>query len=167
LNTQTEKTYTDNQLRIAGIIKESITDGPGIRYVIFAQGCRHNCEGCHNPETHSFDGGTLTDTESLLQDIRKNPPFEQAEVLGRLAEKIKKLGLNVITYTGYTFEQLKNKMNEREGWGKLLQVTDILVDGKFEPVKKSLMLKFRGSTNQRMIDVKRSLESTGIIEADI
>lgn len=183
MDTQTETIGIDinnckDRLRIAGIIKESIVDGPGIRYVIFVQGCRHNCEGCHNPETHSFEGGSLTDTDTLLKEIKKNPlldgitfsggePFEQAPVLGDLAAKVKKLGLNVITYTGYTFEFLNENKNKSDGWKKLLEETDILVDGRFELAKKSLMLKFRGSSNQRLIDVKRSIKSTEIIQADV
>ncbi len=176
LNTQNESAGGNTQLRIAGVVKESIVDGPGIRYVIFAQGCRHNCEGCHNPDTQRFDSGTITDVGSLLQDIKKNPlldgltlsggePFEQAAVLGDLAEKARKLGLNVITYTGYTFEYISEKMKDRDGWEKLLKETDILIDGRFELAKKSLMLKFRGSSNQRIIDVKRTVEKSEIVEA--
>ncbi|NTV89967.1 MAG: anaerobic ribonucleoside-triphosphate reductase activating protein [Clostridiales bacterium] len=166
----------ETKLRIAGTIRESIVDGPGIRFVVFAQGCRHNCEGCHNPETHSFEGGTETDIGKLLQEIRRNPlldgitlsggePFEQADKLGELAEEVKKLGLNVITYSGYTFEHLKEHFTDREDWKRLLQATDILIDGRFELKKKSLLLKFRGSSNQRIIDVKKSFENTTVVEA--
>ena len=169
---------TATWLRIAGIIRESIVDGPGIRYVVFAQGCRHNCEGCHNPETHSFEGGTLTEPDTLLQEIRRNPlldgitlsggePFEQADGLGALAEEVAKLGLNVITYSGYTFEYIQEHMQEHEGWERLLKATDILIDGRFELKKKSLLLKFRGSSNQRIIDVGKSLEGGCVVEAEV
>lgn len=152
------------ELRIAGIVEESIVDGPGIRLVVFTQGCNHNCIGCHNPESHSFSGGKLIDIEEILDMIKENPlldgitfsggePFEQAIECSILAKKVKELGLNVIVYTGYTFEQiLKN-----DQFKELLLQTDTLIDGKFEIEEKSLMLKFRGSKNQRIIDVKRFL----------
>ncbi|NLU51740.1 MAG: anaerobic ribonucleoside-triphosphate reductase activating protein [Clostridiaceae bacterium] len=157
-----------NMVRIAGIIGESIVDGPGIRFVVFAQGCKHNCPGCHNPQTHSFIGGKLVSIDSIIEEIKKNPlldgvtlsggePFEQAEVLAELARKVKEMGLNVMTYTGYTFEELISESGKDKGWDKLLCETDILVDGRFEIDKKSLLLKFRGSSNQRIIDVKKSL----------
>ena len=111
----------DATLRIAGIVKESIVDGPGIRLVIFAQGCKHNCPGCHNPETHSFEGGNLISVEEILEKVKKNPlldgvtfsggdPFEQGEAFSILGEKVKTLGLNVMTYTGYTYEEIIDGM---------------------------------------------------------
>lgn len=152
------------QLRIAGIEEESIVDGPGIRMVIFTQGCNHNCIGCHNPETHSFDGGKLIDIEDIINMVKENSlldgitlsggePFEQALECSILARKIKELGLNVVTYTGYTFEEILVKKDLRQ----LLLQTDILIDGKFDISEKSLMLQFRGSKNQRIIDVKKYL----------
>src|SRR5690554_4064189 len=107
----------NSTIRIAGIIEETIVDGPGIRFVVFAQGCRHNCPGCHNPDTHSFTGGVSVPISKLLEQISKNPlldgvtfsggePFEQAEPFGKLAIALKEKGLNVITYTGYTFEEI-------------------------------------------------------------
>ena len=155
----------DTQLRIAGIINESIVDGPGIRLVVFAQGCKHNCPGCHNPETHSFTGGTLVSIDTIIENICKNPildgitlsggdPFEQAEVFAELAHKTKALGLNVITYTGYTYEELLKGSKKNIAWRKLLKETDTLVEGRFELDKKNFLLKFRGSENQRIIDLK-------------
>lgn len=153
-----------NEIRIAGIVEESIVDGAGIRLVVFTQGCNHNCTGCHNPESHSFSGGKLINIDDILVMIKENPlldgitfsggePFEQALVCSILASKVKELGLNVIVYTGYTFEQiLKN-----DQFKELLLQTDTLIDGKFDIKQKSLMLKFRGSKNQRIIDVKRFL----------
>lgn len=152
------------KLRVAGIIEESIVDGPGIRLVVFTQGCKHNCIGCHNPETHSFTGGKLIDIDSIVHMVKSNPlldgitlsggePFEQVKECAILAKKVKELGLSVITYTGYTFEEILKDRNLRE----LLIYTDILIDGKFDIRKKSLILKFRGSTNQRIIDVKKYL----------
>lgn len=163
------------QLRIAGIINESIVDGPGIRLVVFSQGCKHHCPGCHNPHTHPFEGGTLIDIDEILNQIKSNPlldgitlsggdPFEQAEALGELAQRVKNLGLNVMTYTGYTFEYLLTNRYKVEGWDKLISFTDTLVDGRFEIAKKNLLLKFKGSENQRMIDVKQSIASNSIVE---
>ena len=105
------------ELRIAGTANDSIVDGPGIRFTIFTQGCPHHCEGCHNPQTHDFSGGKLADTDELLDRIRSNPlldgvtfsggePFCQAEALAELGSRIRSLGLNIVTYTGYTFEEL-------------------------------------------------------------
>ncbi len=164
----------ETYIRIAGIIKESIVDGPGIRMVVFAQGCKHKCPGCHNPETHSFDGGTLVTVGSILAQAKRNPlldgitfsggePFEQAGAFAVLAQEAKKLNLDIMTYTGYTYEYLlKNPLRHR-GWDALLDETDILVDGRYESDKRNLLLKFRGSENQRMIDVKRTKAENRIV----
>jgi len=164
-------------IRIAGIIKESIVDGPGIRMVVFAQGCRHKCPGCHNPETHSFDGGTLATIDSILELAERNPlldgitfsggdPFEQAEAFAVLAREAKKLGLDIVTYTGYTYEYLLRNSSGHKGWDALLDETDILIDGRYEADKRNLLLKFRGSENQRIIDVKRSKAENRIVTID-
>ncbi len=163
-------------LRIAGTVNDSIVDGTGIRFTIFTQGCPHNCEGCHNPETHDFNGGQEVDTAELLEKIRSNPlldgvtfsggePFMQAEALAELGRQIKSLGLNIITYTGFTFEQLL-EADSKNGWNKLLEVTDYLVDGKFEIDKKSWTTKFRGSSNQRYIDCQASLKQGTAVEVE-
>ncbi len=161
-------------IRIAGIIKESIVDGPGIRMVVFAQGCKHKCPGCHNPETHSFNGGTLVTVDSILELAKKNPlldgitfsggePFEQAEAFAVLAQEVKKLNLDIVTYTGYTYEYILENSSRHRGWGALLDKTDILVDGRYEANKRNLLLKFRGSENQRIIDVKRTKAEKRIV----
>ena len=142
-------------LRVAGTVNDSIVDGPGIRLTIFTQGCPHHCAGCHNPQTHDFNGGSITDTADLLEKIKGNPlldgvtfsggePFCQAEALAELGNDIKSLGLNVITYTGYTFEYLFEHKNDNS-YGKLLEVTDFLIDGKFIESEKDWQLKFRGN----------------------
>ena len=165
-------------LRIAGVIQESIVDGKGIRYTIFVQGCPHHCPGCHNPQTHDFEGGKEISIEKLLEDIKKDPllsgvtfsggePFCQPEGLARLAEKIKALGLNITVYSGYTFEELLALSNDNRGISDLLQQTDILIDGKFILEQKSLLLKFRGSKNQRIIDVQKSLNAGKAIETEL
>lgn len=166
------------KVRIAGIINDSIVDGPGFRLVVFAQGCRHNCPGCHNPHTHDFKGGTTVDIEEIIQILKGNPlldgltisggePFEQAEALGELAGWAGRLGYNIMTYTGYTFEHIIKNRNTVEGWDKLLRSTDILVDGRFEVSRRNLLLKFRGSENQRIIDVKRSIIENDIVLLEI
>lgn len=167
----------ETYLRIAGIIKESIVDGPGIRMVVFAQGCKHRCPGCHNPETHAFDGGTLVTVESIIEQAKKNPlldgitfsggdPFEQAPAFSILAREAKKLNLDIVTYTGYTYEYLLENLSRHDGWDTLLDLTDILVDGKYESSKRNILLKFRGSENQRIIDVKRSKMENKIVLAN-
>lgn len=163
-------------LRIAGIEDESIVDGPGIRFVIFAQGCKHRCVGCHNPETHSFDGGISIDIDEIMNMLDENPlldgltfsggePFEQARAFANLAKKAKERGLNIITYTGYTYEEILREMNSRDGWQELLDITDILIDGPFDISQKSMLLKFRGSKNQRIIDIKKSREAGDVVLA--
>ncbi|WP_019678712.1 anaerobic ribonucleoside-triphosphate reductase activating protein [Ruminococcus flavefaciens] len=164
------------ELRIAGTVNDSIVDGPGIRFSIFVQGCPHNCEGCHNPQTHDFNGGSIITTEELLEKIRSNPlldgvtfsggePFCQAEALSELGKEIRKLGLNIVTYTGYTFEQLfEGRQNNH--WGELLSVTDFLVDGPFILAQKDWEIKFRGSSNQRFIDCQTSYKEGKAIECE-
>ncbi len=165
------------QLRIAGTANDSIVDGPGIRYTIFVQGCPHNCEGCHNPGTHDFSGGELKDTDELLEKIKGNPlldgvtfsggePFCQAETLAQLGKKIKELGMNIVTYTGYDFEELYEN-RDKHGWGDLLGVTDILIDGKFILALKDWEIKFRGSSNQRYLDCQASLREGRAIAAEV
>jgi len=166
-----------SQIRVAGIVKESVVDGPGLRFVVFAQGCKHNCPDCHNPETHPFDGGKLMKINEIIEMI-DNPllsgvtfsggePFEQAAAFAELAAEVKKLGLNVLTYTGYTFEQIIFLSKENKAWMDLLRLTDILIDGPFIISKKDLSLKFRGSSNQRIIDVQKSLIEGRVVVTDL
>src|SRR5690554_249670 len=121
----------EEQIKIAGIIKESIVDGPGIRFVVFTQGCVHNCIGCHNPETHSFNKGYYMSIKDIVNMVRKDPllkgitlsggePFHQGKACATLANKIRRIGLDVITYTGYTFEEIMNEIDINTGWKELL-----------------------------------------------
>lgn len=155
-------------LRVAGIVSESIVDGPGIRFVIFAQGCIHHCKGCHNPATFNLNGGKLIEVETLMNEIKKNPllrgvtfsggePFLQAEAFSEIAKQCHLLGLNVLSYTGYTFEDLVSDFDKHPEWKGLLENIDILIDGPFIEKEKSLMLLFRGSSNQRILNAKVSL----------
>ena len=156
------------ELRVFGTANDSIVDGPGLRFALFVQGCIHNCKGCHNPESHKLDGGTLQDTDEIFEQIQKNPlldgvtfsggePFLQAKALSELAKKIKDKGLNLYVYTGFNFEELLSGANSENCWKELLKYTDFLVDGKFEEDKKHYSLLFKGSENQRIIDVQSSM----------
>lgn len=163
----------DKKIRLAGMIYESLSNGPGLRRVLFSQGCRHKCKNCFNPHTHSFTGGELMNMDEIIADIGSNPmikgvtfsggdPLEQAEKFSYIAKRVKEKGKSVWVYTGYTFEEILNKTTENEGWENLLNYTDVLVDGKFEIDKRSEKLKFRGSENQRIIDIKKSLNTKEI-----
>lgn len=165
-------------LRIAGVVNESIIDGKGIRYTIFVQGCPHHCEGCHNPQTHDFSGGNEITIQQLLKDIQKDPllsgvtfsggePFCQPEALAALGKEIKALGLDITIYSGYTFEELWLMSEKNKAIRELLEIADILIDGKFILEQKSLMLKFRGSKNQRIIDVPKSITAGKAIETEL
>ncbi len=150
---------------------DSIVDGKGLRFTVFTQGCPHNCPGCHNPETHSFDSGNEITVDELFEKIKQNPlldgvtfsggePMCQAEALTKLAEKCKKIGLDIWIYSGFTFEEITADSKMK----KLLECADVLVDGKFHENERSLDLLFRGSTNQRIIDVQASLKSNKVVE---
>ena len=160
------------ELRVAGIVKESVVDGPGFRYVVFAQGCNHHCKGCHNPDTHALDGGYAVETESIIEDIKQSKyidgvtfsggePFLQAEAFAHIAEKLKETGMNIVCYTGFTFEELITEKDEKRM--KLLSLTDMLIDGPYIEELKDLSLTFRGSRNQRIIDVKASLRENKVV----
>lgn len=151
-------------MRIAGIVNDSIVDGPGLRLAIFAQGCPHHCPGCHNPESHDFAGGSDMDTEKIIARMDANPlldgitltggePFEQPEACRILADAAHARGLNVWAYSGYTFEQLCAVPEKR----RLLEACDVLVDGPFLLAERSLDLRFRGSKNQRVLKVAELL----------
>ncbi len=158
------------QIRLASEIQyDSIVDGEGIRAVIWMQGCPHHCKGCHNPLTHSLDGGYLVDIEDVKESLAKNnhqdgitltggDPLIQPEACYEIASYAKKIGLNVWCYTGYTYEQIIAMSKHKPIYLELLKVIDILIDGKFVLNLKSMDLKFRGSSNQRIIDVAKSLD---------
>lgn len=155
------------KIRLAddNLLTDSIVDGEGLRAVLWTQGCSHNCKGCHNPETHDFNKGVLVEVDEVKQFIKDltlqdgitfsgGDPFFQPEPCIEIAKFAKEEGLNVWAYTGFLFEDLIKNEKMRE----FLNYVDVLVDGKFELENKSLNLKFRGSTNQRIINVPRSLK---------
>lgn len=166
------------KIRIAGLVPESVVDGPGIRFVVFVQGCPHGCPGCHNPETHNFSGGELKEEVEIVESFRLHrlvsgitisggEPFCQAQACACLAKQVKDLGKSVLVYSGFTFEQLTEMAETREDVAKLLRSTDILVDGPYVNEQRNLNLAFRGSTNQRIIDIPRSLRSGQVTELEI
>lgn len=151
---------------------DSIVDGDGIRTVIWFQGCKHHCRECQNPETWSFDGGIEFDVEDIKEQIKNlkyqtgitlsgGDPFFQAPAAAEIAKFAHSIGLNVWCYTGFTYDEIINANDEKM---ELLKNTDVLVDGRFEIENKSLACKFRGSTNQRVIDVKKSLEKGEVVK---
>ena len=165
------------ELKIAGVIDESIVDGPGIRYVVFVQGCPHHCEGCHNPQTHDFSGGQTADIPGILGEIERDPmisgvtfsggePFCQARQLCALADEIKRRKKDLLIYSGYTYEQLTEMAEGDQAVAHLLNTADRLIDGPFLMEQRDLELPFRGSRNQRYIDLARSRAAGEVVPVD-
>lgn len=165
-------------IRIAGVVRESIVDGPGLRFTVFCQGCPHHCEGCHNMATHDFSGGYDCEISRILEAIDENPlldgvtfsggePMCQPEAFYNLAVQVKERGLNIVTYTGFTYEELITMGESNIGVKKLMDLTDILVDGRFVLEERDLTLPFRGSANQRLIDMNLTRELGKLTLAEI
>ena len=161
-------------VNLAGIVTDSIVDGPGLRTTLFAQGCPHHCEGCHNPETWDFSGGTEVSTEAVVEIVKSSPlcrgvtfsggePFAQAEGFAEVAKALKEKGYEVASYSGYTFEEL---LDGTDGQKELLHCLDVLIDGPFLMREKSLEIAFRGSRNQRIINVPESLKAGKVVTID-
>lgn len=157
------------KMKIAGFIRESIVDGPGIRFVIFCQGCPHRCKGCHNPETHDFNGGYFIEFETVLSMIDENPlitgvtfsggePFCSSREVNCLCKKIKAKGLDVIIYSGYTYEELLKTAETDVDVREILNSADYLVDGPYMEELADKKLIFRGSSNQNFIDLVETRE---------
>ena len=162
------------QIRLAAELqKDSIVDGEGVRAVLWTQGCSHNCEGCQNPQTHSFDGGALIDFEEVKSWIDEleghqgltlsgGDPFFQPHECAEISKYARSKNLNIWCYTGFTFEKKKKKSKKDPNIMELLKQIDVLVDGRFILEQKSLDLLFRGSANQRIIDVPKSLKENKV-----
>lgn len=170
----------DNKyLQVAGFLDNSLVNGLGLRSVLFVSGCKHDCEGCHNKEMQSFCYGEKISLKDILSRIENNiplirgvtfsggDPLEHVSELKILAEEIKNLGLNIWCYTGYTFEHIKKEINISSELKELMELIDVLVDGKYEKDKKDSSLKYRGSSNQRIIDVKESLNKNQTITLNL
>ena len=178
ISAQEWKSFDDhNTIRMAGVVRESIVDGPGLRMAVFCQGCPHGCPGCHNQETHDFAGGYDCEIEKIVQAVKADPlldgvtfsggePFCQPEAFFNLALALKELrpDLNLMAYSGYTYEELTAMHSE--GVDRLLAIIDYLVDGPFILAERDLTLLFRGSANQRIIDMDRTRAEGSVVLAE-
>ena len=156
------------KINISDFERGSIVDGPGIRFAIFVQGCPHHCEGCHNPSTHAFVDNKIMDTDEIFDMIKERKllkgvtfsggePFCQVQPLLALARRIRReTNLDIVCYTGYTFEQLLAKGDTDVE--ELISLCRFIVDGRFVLAQRDLSLLYRGSTNQRLLDGKKSIE---------
>lgn len=174
---ETEQNNDGKLLRIAGIMKESIVDGPGIRFAIFCQGCPHDCEGCHNPSTHSFQDGEIVKISNILKYIDENPliqgvtfsggePLCQVKPFLSLAKEVKNRNLHLLIYTGYTIEELEIRMKKEHELEELLRTADHLIEGRFVQKLRNLSLPYRGSSNQRIIDLNAYFSTGEIIPCE-
>lgn len=163
------------KLRLAGIVKESVVDGPGIRMVIFVQGCPHDCAGCHNPNTHDQAGGYESSTQDVIDLFPENSlirgltfsggePFVQAAALAEIGKAAKRRGFSIVTYTGFVFESLLEQSHRVSAVAELLGVTDLLIDGPFQLEQRDIGLAFRGSANQRLIDAQAAIKAGKPVE---
>lgn len=161
-------------LRIAGILDESVVDGDGVRLTVFTQGCAHRCRGCQNPETQPMEGGHVIDTEKILEEVTENPlltgvtfsggePFLQPAPLADLAKQLHARGLDVWSYSGYTLEELQARAQADRATRALLAEVDVLVDGPYEEAERDLTLHFRGSRNQRVIDMQKTRKAGRVV----
>lgn len=164
------------KLQVAGFLNNSLVNGRGLRSVVFVSGCRHRCNGCHNKDMQDYNYGDSVEVDEVFERIKRNiplikgvtfsggEPFDSAEGLGKLAAKLKKENLNIWSYSGYTYEQLISSKDTHKL--KLLECIDVLVDGKFDEDLKGEAPKYAGSSNQRIIDVKKSRKACKVIELE-
>ncbi len=163
------------QIRLAGIVKESVVDGPGIRMVVFVQGCRHHCPGCHNENTQDPAGGYESTVDEVIAQLPTNSlisgvtfsggePFLQAGALAEIGRAARQRGLSIFTYTGFVFESLLAQRSNDEAIAALLSVTDVLIDGPFILEQRDIGLAYRGSSNQRLLDLPASLRQGKPVE---
>ena len=162
-------------IRLAAPLQsDSVVDGFGVRTVIWTQGCSHNCPFCQNPQTHDFEGGALFDIEDIKEELKNlkgqdgitlsgGDPLFQIEAVTEIAKYAKSINLNVWCYTGFTYEQILKLGEKNNKYLEFLNYLDVLVDGKFENDKKDLNLLFRGSSNQRLINMKETLKNNRVI----
>ena len=158
----------------ADLQSDSIVDGPGLRTVIWTQGCGHHCEGCQNAQTWDFNGGGLVPIDMVCEAIDEleyqdgitfsgGDPMYQPEACNKIADYCKKKGYNIWVYTGFEFEELIKMSKEKPIYKEFLSKIDVLVDGRFNIKKRNLNLLFRGSSNQRLIDMKKTIASGEVV----
>ena len=162
------------KIRLASsIMRDSIVDGEGLRTVIWTQGCPRHCPGCHNPETIPYDGGKEFDVKEVIEALKDSnegitfsggDPFLQAKACSIIAKALKKQAKSVWCYTGYIYEEILQLKDSKPEFMEFLKYIDVLIDGPFIMKKKSMDCLFRGSTNQRLIDVPKSLKNNKTIE---
>ncbi|MFB1052050.1 anaerobic ribonucleoside-triphosphate reductase activating protein [Paraliobacillus sp. JSM ZJ581] len=150
-------------MKVMNILHDSVVDGEGLRTVIFFAGCPHFCKGCHNPASWNIRNGTEMTVDEVVEEAGSNPltditlsggePFFQAEEVARVAKRLKAMGKHIWAYSGFTLEQLQQSKNPYQC--ELLSYCDVLVDGPFILAEKDLSLSFRGSRNQRVIDLNK------------
>ena len=161
------------------ITKDDMLNGDGLRVVLWVAGCSHHCKGCHNPETWPMDKGSLVEIDTLIEKIKKNPllqgvtlsggdPLYQIKPCLELVKKIKKFNnnLNIIIYTGFVFEDLEKRFSNEPELLELLKLSDYLIDGPYIDSLRDLTLLFRGSKNQRIIDLRKTFIENKVIEAN-
>lgn len=147
-------------LKVIKIIEGTSVDGPGLRTSIYFAGCKHKCKGCHNPQSWDFESGNEMSVDEIMEIVLFNgfnvtfsggdPFYQPLDELTLLAESIKKEGLSIWAYTGFKFEEIENET----GYSKLLKHIDTIVDGPFIETLKDKNLRFRGSSNQRIINLR-------------
>ena len=169
---------TNDYIRLAADLQsDSIVDGPGLRTVIWTQGCAHHCPNCQNPQTWDFNGGGLVPITAVLEAIDElecqsgitfsgGDPMYQPEACNKIAEYCKNKGYNIWVYTGFTYEELLKMSKTKPIYKEFLSKIDVLVDGRFIMAERDLSLLFRGSRNQRLIDIPKTLKSNEIVLFD-
>lgn len=164
----------EQKIRLFGVANDSIVDGPGLRYAVYTQGCSHHCAGCHNPGSWSFDGGTVTTVGAIVNDIEQNKlvkdvtisggdPFDQPGPVAALVRELKKHNYGVWAYSGYLYEELLERAKTEPDVDEIFHLIDVLVDGRFVQDLKSLDLQWKGSSNQRVIDLVKTRQCGKIV----
>ena len=164
-------------MNFAQIRKYDVANGPGIRTTIFVTGCTHKCPNCFNEEYQDFNFGnpwTRKETDEVIEDLKLDEvkgltvlggePFQnEVDLLQVLRDIKKEVQKEIWIFSGYTYEEILKDEDKK----KLLEECDVLVDGRFVEALKDLSLRFRGSSNQRIIDIKKSLNSDKVVLFDL
>ena len=162
------------KIRLAGILPNSTANGFGLRKVFFSQGCSKHCQDCFNQHTWPFEGGKWCDCDQLINEtldetylagvtFSGGDPFEQAQPFAYMAKKFKKHNINIWSYSGYTYEEIKKIAKKDKFVNELLHNIDILIDGRFDKNHMKPEVIYRGSNNQRIIDVKKTLKNNVVV----